>query len=84
MAFGSIGQYKDRLDYMDDVEMSDITLLPSRQHRMIHGLYFKSWMGLEIGIPPNGGGGGKGYGSNIRIDRCRVENVIKPVYLESE
>ncbi|ORY30782.1 putative polygalacturonase [Naematelia encephala] len=84
IAFGSIGQYKGIVDYIDDVEFTDITLLPSSQHLMKNGLYFKSWMGYEIGTPPNGGGGGSGYGRDIKVDGVKMKDVIRPIYLQSD
>lgn len=84
IAFGSIGQYKGQLDYIKDVHMENINLYPSRQHTQKNGLYFKSWMGYEIGTPPNGGGGGEGYAENIHIKDVYVEDNIRPVYIQTE
>jgi galacturan 1,4-alpha-galacturonidase len=84
IAFGSIGQYKGQLDYIKDVYMENISLYPSRQHQQKNGLYFKSWMGYEIGTPPNGGGGGEGYAENIKIKDVYMEDNIRPVYIQTE
>jgi galacturan 1,4-alpha-galacturonidase len=84
IAFGSIGQYKGQLDYIKDVYMENINLYPSRQHQQKNGLYFKSWMGYEIGTPPNGGGGGEGYAENIKIKDVYMEDNIRPVYIQTE
>jgi hypothetical protein len=84
IAFGSIGQYKGVLDYIDGVRMEDITLLPSSQHLMKNGLYFKSWLGLEFGEPPNGGGGGAGYARDIKVKNVHMEKINRPVFLQSE
>lgn len=84
IAFGSIGQYKTKLDYIDGVYMEDIKLYPSTQHKQKNGLYFKSWMGYEIGTPPNGGGGGRGYAKNITIKDVYMEDNIRPVYIQTE
>ncbi|RSH80073.1 hypothetical protein EHS25_007342 [Saitozyma podzolica] len=84
IAFGSIGQYRDVLDFIEDVQMEDITLLPSTQHLMTNGLYFKSWLGYPIGEPPNGGGGGAGYARNIKIWNVKMEKINRPVFLQSK
>jgi galacturan 1,4-alpha-galacturonidase len=40
--------------------MEDMKLYGSNQCPGYQGVYFKSWMGVSSGLPPNGGGGG-GY-----------------------
>ena len=84
IAFGSIGQYQGVVDYIEDVEMDNINLLPSSQHLQKNGLYFKSWMGYPIGTPPNGGGGGAGYARNIRVNNVKFEKNLRPVYFQTE
>lgn len=84
IAFGSIGQYKTKLDFLEDIHLEDISILPSSQHLPKNGLYYKSWMGNEYGTPPNGGGGGHGYARNITVDGFKVENVHRPIFLQSE
>jgi hypothetical protein len=84
IAFGSIGQYKTKLDYIDGVYMEDINLYPSTQHKQKNGLYFKSWMGKEFGEPPNGGGGGHGFAKNITVKNVHIEDNIRPVFFSTE
>lgn len=84
IAFGSIAQYPGVLDYLVDIDMSDIKLYPSSQHLQKNGLYFKSWIGYPIGTPPNGGGGGIGYTKNIRIRDVEIVNNLRPVFLQTE
>ena len=84
IAFGSIGQYKDHPDYLEDIHMEDINLYKSSQHLGKDGLYFKSWMGLELGTPPNGGGGGKGWAKNITLKNVHMEETIRPIYIQTE
>jgi len=84
IAFGSIGQYKDHPDYLEDIHMEDINLYKSSQHLGKNGLYFKSWMGLELGTPPNGGGGGKGWAKNITVKNVHMEETIRPIYFQTE
>lgn len=84
IAFGSIAQYPDRPDYLTDISLTDITLRPSRQHLQNNGLYFKSWIGYLVGIPPNGGGGGLGYTRNINITNVHMERNKRPVFMQTK
>lgn len=84
IAFGSIAQYPGRTDWLVDIEMEDIKLYPSTQHQQQNGLYFKSWIGYPIGMPPNGGGGGLGYTKNIRINNVEMRDNYRPVFIQSE
>lgn len=84
IAFGSIAQYPGRVDWLVDIDMQDIKLLPSRQLDIHNGLYFKSWIGYPIGTPPNGGGGGLGYTKNIRVRDVVIDNAIRPIFLQTE
>lgn len=83
LAFGSIGQYKGRPDWLQDILFEDIKLYPG-QHVMKNGVYMKSWMGKEFGVPPNGGGGGEGWAKNITIRNVQMEKVVRPIFLQSE
>lgn len=84
IAYGSIAQYDNREDWLVDIDMKDIKILPSSQHRSINGLYFKSWIGFSDGTPPNGGGGGKGYTKGIRAENVEIEDVVRPIFLQTE
>lgn len=84
VAFGSIAQYQGQLDYLEDIVIDDMQLLPSSQHLMKNGLYLKSWMGYPIGLPPNGGGGGHGYAKNMHISNLYIENNLRPIFLQTE
>jgi hypothetical protein len=83
IAFGSIGQYKGVADYIKDIWIEDVKLYPG-QHIMQNGVYFKSWMGLELGKPPNGGGGGDGWSENITVKDVYMEKNRRPIALQSE
>jgi galacturan 1,4-alpha-galacturonidase len=83
IAFGSIGQYKGQVDYIQDVYVEDITI-SGGQHEAQNGLYFKSWQGIADGTPPNGGGGGIGFAQNITARNIRVNEVTRPLFLHSE
>jgi galacturan 1,4-alpha-galacturonidase len=45
------------------------------------GAYFKSWVGVEEGVPPQGGGGGTGRVSNVTFDNLTVNGVNQAVYI---
>ena len=62
IAFGSIGQYKDSPDFITNVTATDISVSQSISPltggaTVAGGAYFKSWVGVEEGVPPQGGGG---------------------------
>lgn len=45
------------------------------------GAYFKSWVGIEAGVPPQGGGGGTGAVSNVSFTGLHTNNVTKAIYI---
>ena len=55
VAIGSIGQYKDVFETIENVSVSGIQQFGTR-----NAAYFKTWTGEQVGYPPNGGGGGLG------------------------
>ncbi|KAF8495592.1 pectin lyase-like protein [Gautieria morchelliformis] len=70
IAFGSLGQYQQFDDIVENVLLENITtqrLDPAVQPNMMSGVYFKTWTGSVHGSPPTGGGGGGGR---------RVNNVV--------
>jgi polygalacturonase len=81
IAFGSIAQYKGTMDVIEDVVLRDIRLYASDQVRGYQGIYFKSWIGEEVGHPPNGGGGGYGYCRNVSISDVQMEGIDRPIAL---
>ncbi|KZT52552.1 glycoside hydrolase family 28 protein [Calocera cornea HHB12733] len=83
IAFGSLGQYPDRVDYVENIYMSDITLRPS-VNRLTGAVYFKAWVGVSAGgPPPNGGGGGTGLVSNVLLENFNFVDADEPLYLQS-
>lgn len=42
---------------------------------MRYGAYVKTWTGISKGYPPNGGGGGLGYASNILFSDFKLKNA---------
>jgi len=84
IAFGSIGQYPDRIDNIWNVYMSDVTLLPSEEVRLSGAAYFKAWVGVNLGgPPPNGGGGGTGLVKNVTLENFYFTDADESLYLQS-
>ena len=46
-------------------------------------VYFKSWIGVPFGTPPNGGGGGTGVVTNISISNVLMKDVDLATYINS-
>lgn len=54
-ALGSIGQYEDEYETLENIYVSNVII-----HGSEYAAYIKSWTGIRDGDPPNGGGGGTG------------------------
>ncbi|TDZ16244.1 Alpha-L-rhamnosidase rgxB [Colletotrichum orbiculare MAFF 240422] len=70
IAMGSIGQFLGQYEYIENFLARNVTL-----HETARGCYFKTWTGEQIGYPPNGGGGGKGYARNIVLEDIKLDRV---------
>ncbi|KAF7161732.1 hypothetical protein CNMCM5623_007219 [Aspergillus felis] len=70
IAIGSIGQYKDVFETIERVRAENITY-----YGTLHSLYFKTWTGEQVNYPPNGGGGGLGYASDISASNLQAYNL---------
>ncbi|KAI0656169.1 pectin lyase-like protein [Cubamyces menziesii] len=84
IAFGSLGQYVDLPDIVDNVVMEDIKMIrldPQVQPNMVSGVYLKTWTGTVHGSPPTGGGGGGGFVSNVVAKRVSLDRVTVPIHL---
>ncbi|KAL5524602.1 hypothetical protein ACEPAF_9742 [Sanghuangporus sanghuang] len=95
IAFGSLGQYVQFNDIVQNVLLEDLTLIrlsSSIQPNMRWGVYFKSWSGTVNGEPPTGGGGGGaisetglmhplGFVNNVLARRAMIDDVDAPVAL---
>lgn len=46
-------------------------------------VYFKSWIGVEYGTPPNGGGGGTGAVTNVVVSNVTMKDLDLAVYINS-
>lgn len=54
-ALGSIGQYPGAYEIIENVFVRNITCIGT-----LYAGYVKTWTGVEVNYPPNGGGGGLG------------------------
>ncbi|EGO01181.1 glycoside hydrolase family 28 protein [Serpula lacrymans var. lacrymans S7.3] len=84
VAFGSLGQYVDLPDIVENVFMEDMNMVRLAsyiQPNMGSGVYFKSWSATVNGTPPTGGGGGLGYVKNVVVQNVKVDNVTTPISL---
>ena len=46
-------------------------------------VYFKSWIGVPFGTPPNGGGGGTGAVTNVSISNVFMKDADLATYINS-
>ncbi|THW21874.1 pectin lyase-like protein [Aureobasidium pullulans] len=86
IAFGSVGQYPGHPDFIINISVSDIRVSQKFDAKyggaaVAAGAYFKSWVGVEMGNPPQGGGGGTGRVSNVTFHNLIVENTSQAVYI---
>ncbi|KAJ7737359.1 pectin lyase fold/virulence factor [Mycena metata] len=81
IAFGSLGQYFNLTDIVQNVFMENLTMTrinASVQPNMQNGVYFKSWDGSINGVPPTGGGAGPGFAQNITLKNVVLNQVNRP------
>ncbi|KAL4807731.1 pectin lyase fold/virulence factor [Aspergillus unguis] len=62
IAIGSIGQYNGQFETVERVHVENVVY-----ENTLHAVYFKTWTDDQNGYPPNGGGGGLGYASNMHF-----------------
>lgn len=82
IAFGSLGQYQQFNDFVENVFMENIRTErpdPNIQPNMISGVYFKTWTGSVNGVPPTGGGGGGGKVNNVTLKNLFHDEVTTPI-----
>ncbi|KAM3428910.1 hypothetical protein MY4824_008559 [Beauveria thailandica] len=70
LAIGSVGQYKDRYEHVASFLARNITLFDTT-----YAIYLKTWGGNSKGYPPNGGGGGLGFMSDIVLEDIKLRGV---------
>ncbi|KAI9656253.1 MAG: hypothetical protein M1821_004916 [Bathelium mastoideum] len=73
IALGSIGQYDGVFEFMENITARDI-----RFYGNFYVGYIKTFTGVQVGYPPNGGGGGLGYLSNVSFSDFQVDNTSIP------
>ncbi|KAE8315245.1 Putative galacturan 1,4-alpha-galacturonidase A [Aspergillus transmontanensis] len=83
IAFGSLGQYPDRYDIVENITVKNVNFRPSFQRATNSGIYFKSWIGVNFGVPPNGGGNGHGYVRNVTVEDITFKDVQLPIYIDT-
>jgi len=84
IAFGSLGQYVDLPDTVENVTMENLKVMridPTIQPNMGAGVYYKSWDGTVRGTPPTGGGGGGGHVRNVVLRNVFLDQVDLPTQL---
>ncbi|KAH8429383.1 uncharacterized protein LDX57_007047 [Aspergillus melleus] len=69
VAIGSIGQYAERFETVENVTVRNIVAHASRYIGRV-----KTWTGEQNDWPPNGGGGGIGYIRNISWDNVTIHD----------
>ena len=78
IAVGSLGQYQGQFDLVENVTARDITLIGSR-----NGAYLKTYNGLSMYYPPQGGGNGSGLVQNVLFENFFIQNITAaPVLLQ--
>ena len=73
VAIGSIGQYNGVYETIENVTAQNIRFYNTRNTARV-----KTWTGVQKGYPPNGGGGGLGYTSNLYFTNFTATNVSLP------
>ncbi|KAJ5099372.1 hypothetical protein N7532_006373 [Penicillium argentinense] len=78
MAIGSVGQYEDMPDYVEDITFEDV-----RCYNCMEAALIKTWQGIPEGHSSNGngGGGGSGYVKNVQFRNFEVENTALPIQI---
>ncbi|KAF9869927.1 hypothetical protein CkaCkLH20_12536 [Colletotrichum karsti] len=70
IALGSIGQYNDQYETIERLNVKDCFF-----DNTLHAVYFKTWTDDQNGYPPNGGGGGLGFASDISFKNLTVQGM---------
>ncbi|EKM78503.1 hypothetical protein AGABI1DRAFT_121554 [Agaricus bisporus var. burnettii JB137-S8] len=84
VAFGSLGQYANLTELVENVWLEDLTMTridPNVQPNMQNGVYFKTWTGSINGEPPTGGGGGPGMVRNVTAKNVHLDRVNLPLHI---
>jgi len=78
MAIGSVGQYPDMPDYVENVTFENV-----RCYNCMEAALIKTWQGVPRDDSSNGdgGGGGSGYVKNINFRDFEVVNTALPIQI---
>ncbi|KAL2809054.1 pectin lyase fold/virulence factor [Aspergillus granulosus] len=70
VAIGSIGQLNDQYETVERIKVENI-----KYDNTLHAVYFKTWTDDQNGYPPNGGGGGLGYASDMLFKNLHATSM---------
>ncbi|CRG92671.1 hypothetical protein PISL3812_09735 [Talaromyces islandicus] len=78
MTIGSIGQYPEWPDYVQNVTFDNVKCINSNE-----GAYIKTWSGVPVSQDKNGdvGGGGRGHVKNVTFSNMDMVNVALPIQI---
>lgn len=78
MPIGSVGQYPQKPDYVENILFENIVL-----HDSSSAAWIKTWPGRNAPTTSNGdsGGGGSGYVKNVTFRNFDCINVSQPIYV---
>lgn len=70
---GTVGQYPGQINIIENVTAENIAC-----HNTRYAGRVKSFAGVNVGVPPNGGGGGLGHAKNITWTDFTLDQVENP------
>ena len=78
MPIGSVGQYPQTPDYVENILFDNVVL-----HGSSTAAWIKTWQGVNAITSSNGdgGGGGTGYVRNVTWRNFQCNNVSQPIYV---
>lgn len=79
MTIGSVGQYPDMPDYVENVTFEDV-----KCYNCMEGAFIKTWQGVPAGddnLNGDAGGGGSGLIKNVTWRNFEMTNVALPIQI---
>ena len=75
--YGGLGSPSALSGRLNDVfeAVENITAENVLYNNTLHAFYVKTWTDDQNGYPPNGGGGGLGYASNMRLSNLKANGL---------